>query len=237
MPFVRRKAPRRRYNRYRRSRTTSSKYVARIARRVYMNNTETKTKDYVYNNVGAAPGGDFSSISYGGSAIVAGLAAGITQGVDEFQRIGRKIFIRGVRIYFTVQGNDAFNHTRFMLVSPKHGGDYADFGGSIANFITGVMSNAASSSTQYAYPIDTRTFHVLWDHTLSFAPHETSAGTFTTQPKVLKKFIKINKSTYWTEGNNSTAQREWYLVAISDSVAVPHPGVIAGNVKVYYKDG
>lgn len=217
----------------------AAKTVARIAKRVYMRNTETKSREYSFDNVGAVPAGNFNSISYGTGAVAAGLVSGISPGTDDNQRIGRKVFIRGVRIYFVVNGADAdkYNKVRFMLVSPRHGGDYADFSSIVANFVSGVLSNAASSSTQYANPIDTRTYHVLMDRTISITPTETSAGVFTATPKILRKFIKINKSSYWTEGNNTTAQREWYLIAISDSALPGHPGVIAGNVKLYFKDG
>lgn len=236
MAYMRRKAPRRRYNRRRR---TSSKYIARVARNVYMRETETKTRDYAFDNVGAVPAGNFTSISYGTGAVAAGLVSGIQPGTDDGQRIGRKVFVRGVRLHLVVNGNDAdkYNKIRFMLVSPKHGGDYADFSSIVGNFVSGVLSNAASSATQYANPIDTRTYKVYMDKTISVKPTETSVGVFTATPVVLKRFIKINRSSYWTEGNNTTAQREWYLIAISDSALPGHPGAVAGNVKVYFKDG
>lgn len=231
-------ANRRRFKRARgrRAGRITAKTVAKIASRVALRKIETKSKEYVYSSVGNIPAGNFSSVGYDGSSVIGGLVAGIAAGTGDGARIGKKIFIRGVRIRYIVQGADSYNNIRFMLVSPKRGGDYSSFGGSVSGLIAGVLSNAPSGATQYAYPIDTRIFKVYMDTTMSFVPSETSAGTFTVKPKVFNRFIKINKSTYWTEGNDTTAQREFYLCAISDSAAVSHPGVIAGTVKVYYKD-
>lgn len=232
MPY-RRRVPRRRANVKRRPANRVA--IRRIVRQTIARNTEMKTREYLPSSVGNFPAGNFSSISYGTSSIVAGLFSGIAQGIDENQRIGRKIIVKGVHIRFAIQGNDAFNHVRLMLVSPKGTMNYDTFASQSA-FTQAIMNNTAPSTTQYLSPIDTNVFNVHWDRVYTTYPRETSDGVFTSVPFLIKKFIKFNKPVTWTVGNNNQAQNEVFLVGISDSVAIGHPGVITGFVRVFYTD-
>jgi len=36
--------------------------------------------------------------------------------------------------------------------------------------------------------------------------------------------------------SDSQPARDFYLVAISDSAAISHPGAVAGFIRLYYKD-
>lgn len=226
-------ARRRRIKRGRRRRRTryGTKKIRRIARSVVMRSVETKEARYSYSSVG---GSNYSSVSYGAAAIVAGCFGAISQGTGQANRIGNAIFARGIRIYFPVQPGDNINNLRFVCVSAKSGTPTQP--ASTALFVQNLFSNGGSSATQWTYPIDTNRWKVHFDKTffLKFMAVDGSTSTSVPQTRFLKKFVKVNRKIFWDDGNN--INNDVYLVAISDSSAVPHPGAIGGFVNCYFKD-
>ena len=91
--FMRRRYGRKRKvvrtRRFRKASTT--KRFARIAKSVFNRSVETKEARYTYSSVG---GINFSSISYGSAAVVAGLFGAIAQGTGQAQRVGN-LFMLG----------------------------------------------------------------------------------------------------------------------------------------------
>lgn len=199
-----------------------------------MATTETKEYTFKYGSVGAGAN-NFGSIGYGSSSCVATLCTAIDAGGSPTQRIGRRITLRGIKIYLPMQPGDNANYLRLFLVRPK-GTTQA---GTNAAFVQDVLSSEVSSTTQWAAPIDTDKYEVWFDRTMFMSFHGLNGTTATTIPstKIVKKFVKINKTVeYLYDSTVSAPVREFFLVGISDSTAIAHPGAIGGYVKLYYKD-
>lgn len=228
--MARRRRITRRKRRIRRGRYGSKK-IRRIARSAVFRSMETKEARYSYSNVGSS---NFSSISYGAAAVVAGCFGAIAQGVGQANRIGNAIWARGVRIYFPVQPGDNINNLRFICVSAKSGTPTQP--SSTALFVQNLLSNGGSASTQWTFPVDTNRFRVHFDKTfyLKFNAVDGSTATSVPTTRFLKKFVKFNRKLFWDDAG--IINNDLYLVAISDSSAVPHPGVIGGFVNCYFKD-
>jgi len=231
--FMRRRYGRKRKvgrtRRFRKGSTT--KRFARIAKSVFNRSVETKEARYTYSSVG---GINFSSVSYGSAAVVAGLFGAIAQGTGQAQRVGNSIYARGVRIYFPVQAGDNINNLRFICVSPKQGAPIQPTNAQV--FIQGVLSNGSIGATQWTYPVDTNRWRVHFDRTffLNFMPVDGSTSTSVARTRFLKAFVKVNRKIFWDDAGN--INNDVYLIAISDSAAVPNPGVIGGFVNTYFKD-
>jgi len=187
---------------------------------------------YQYSAIGYNDN-DFNSISYGTSCVVGLLCKGIQQGTQGNQRIGRRIFLRGVKIYLPTQNYDSYNNVRMIMVQPK-GQMNLSTNGTVA---TDILSGAASGATRWAYPVDTDRFHVFYDKTLVLTGKDLNGSSTVNEVKFFKTYIKINKMIeYDGEGNTANAIKEIYLLGISDSAAVGHPGCIAGHVKLFFQD-
>ena len=97
--FMRRRYGRKRKvgrtRRFRKGSTT--KRFARIAKSVFNRSVETKEARYTYSSVG---GINFSSVSYGSAAVVAGLFGAIAQGTGQAQRVGNSIYAREYEFTF-----------------------------------------------------------------------------------------------------------------------------------------
>lgn len=224
----------------RRSRTYTRRYsptpyaktIARIAKSVVNKQLETKENRYPHNNIGSS---SFSSVSYGSGSIVAGLFGATAQGVGQGQRVGNAIRAIGVRINLAIQPADTYNNFRIFCVSPKIATPIQP--SSTAAFVTNVLSGATSSNTQWLAPIDTTRYTVHFDdqYFLRFMPTDGNTGTQVAQTVFCKHFINLkNRKIVWDD--NGVINNDVYLVAISDSVAAPNPGAIAGFVNCYFKD-
>lgn len=221
-------------------RTGYTKRVAKIAQNVVNKNIETKEITYPYSAVGIDPvlGGaaSFGSVSYGSGAIVTQLTRGITTGVGDGGRIGNEIVLRGVYINMAIQcasGTES-NNVRIVVIRPK--GQFST--SSTAALVQSIFNNATSSATQWLNPIDTDAFKVYYDKKMWIMPKDISATGNVTQ-KFVTRFLKFGKRGIKMTWNISNSQpfRDIWVVAISDSTAVSHPGAIAGFIKIYYKDG
>ena len=65
-------------------------------------------------------------------------------------------------------------------------------------------------------------------------PVDGSTSTSVARTRFLKAFVKVNRKIFWDDAGN--INNDVYLIAISDSAAVPNPGVIGGFVNTYFKD-
>lgn len=219
----------RRPRRYRKA--SRAKSVARIAKAIFNRAVETKEVRYSYTSVGGA---NFSSVSYGSGAVVAGLYGALANGTGQANRIGNAIMARGVRIWFPLQPGDNINNLRFIAVSAKSGAPVQP--SSVALFLQSVLSNGSAGSTQWTYPVDTNRYKVHFDRTfyLRFNPVDGSTATSTPQTKFLKAFIRLKRRIFWDDTN--TVNNDVYLIAISDSAVAPNPGAIGGFINAYFKD-
>lgn len=241
MPYFAKKLRNKKIPRKFRSRSTgvSAKTVARIAQKVVNKNIETKEKKYDYSSVGIDPVGGASvslgSVSYGSSAIVAGLCRGIITGTGEGTRVGHEITLRGVYVWLAVQcaSGAESNNFRLAVIRPK--GQISTT--TVSALTQQIFSNAGSSSTQWLNPIDTDIFDIYYDKAVFIKPSDIS-GVGNVSQRFYKKFIKFGKRGLTMKWNEADSQpfRDLYVVAISDSAAVSHPGAIAGFIRLYYKD-
>lgn len=213
----RRAAPRRR--------NVTAKRVARLVKQM---RPEVKELTYPYSNVNGA---NFSSISFGSGAISTQLCNGISQGVTDGQRIGNRVKLIGVKIYFPIQnaGSDLYNQIRFLLIRPKT--DRLGVGGTL---IQNVFSGTVSGPTQWASPVDTERYKVYMDKVYNIHNIDGGSSGVIQPTRFLKRFFKLNASVQWDDEGN--IMRDFLLIGISDSGSIPNPGVIAGHVKLYYTD-
>jgi len=210
-------------------------YKKRTYKKVPRPHIETKEIQFEYDAVGKNAD-NFSSISYGSSSIASSLCGGIPAGTLDGTRIGRRIFVKAIRVMFAIEPGDDSNYIRFMLVQPK--GRPNDT--SLSTLIPFILSGYGSSSTQWFSPIDTDNWKVYMDKTmyLKFEALDGSSSASVPQAKILRKTIRINQSITYTTNTGTADQpgRDLWLVALSNSAAVAHPGVVAGSVKIWYTD-
>jgi len=195
---------------------------------------EIKERIYPFSSVGSG-GGNFGSIGYGASAVTGALCAGIVQGTEAGQRVGRTIQLKGVRYFFPSQPGDTNNYMRLILVQPKGTVDLS----SVAGFVSQLLSQTGSGATQWGAPIDTDLYTVFFDksyHLQSMATGE-AVNTWAPTSAMISGYIKVNRRIEYQAPSGSTSPlKDLWLVGISDSAAIPHPGAIAGYIKLYYTD-
>lgn len=176
-----------------------------------------------------------------GSVSSGGLAYGsldtITQGVSDDQRIGNSIFLRGARFYFPIQNGDNHNHFRLILAMP-HAYTRYPLGGTVNNYMSDLFGT--NSFNMYS-PINTDKYKVFYDKTILLRNLANDGNSTTANPdtRLLQKFFKINKKIQYEYDAPSGFVKpttELILYAISDSIAVSHPGALGGFLKLYYKD-
>lgn len=205
------------------------------ARALIASTAETKEIRYLHSAVGSAPA-SFASISYGASSVAAGIFGGVALGTAQNQRIGSSIYARGIRVFFPLQPGDNTNYLRFILIQPKNGATLNQLTISSDLFIRSVFSNQASSATQWSMPVDTNRYTVFFDKTftMSFGPLDGASGTNLPSQSLMSFFVKCNKKLTWDD--TGYLSNDYFLIGISDSAAVQHPGAVGGYVKAYFKD-
>lgn len=207
------------------------KTVARIARRQAYRIQETKEVTYGPST------GNFGSFNYGASSALVGCFGSIANGTLENQRIGNRIFARGVYIYFAMQPGDNSNDVRLLVVQPTRSAGATPIPASqTATFVNSVMSNSASNSQQYLQPVDTDRWTVLYDKcfNLRYLPLGGSSADTVPQTKIIRKYIKVNRTLQWDDTGNMN--NDVYIIGLSNSAAIPNPGNVAGFIKSYFKD-
>jgi len=205
--------------------------IRRMIKSEVLRSQETKETTYSSTGIG---GISFSSVSYGSSSASCGLFGAIVQGTAASNRIGDRIYARGVNIRLALQAGDPYNNLRFIVFRAKTGTVIQP--GLTGTFVQSLLSGVGSSGTQWLQPVDTDRFVVYYDKTfnLKFMPLDGSTGTSIPQTKFFNKFIKVNRPMQWDR--SGSMNDDVYMVAISDSAGVPNPGAIAGFVRVYFKD-
>lgn len=234
----------RRYRRMRRRRNYSRRKarvpfgVKRYVKRALSRNVEMKLRQYTYSAVGLNTAGgaavNFGAFQYGSGSSVAGLCAGVANGTGEGQRIGNSIILKGAYVNFALQPGDNTNYMRILLVTPKKAADLS----STSAFVQQLLSNTASSGTQWLAPVDTDVFKVYFDKRFwaKFSPVDGSTATSVPQARFIRKFVKFNKKIRWQLSAPVLPTNDVFLVAISDSAIGADPGAVAGSVKIWYQD-
>lgn len=202
---------------------------------------ERKERRYLWSSIGGSNGNNtgtlsatsFASVSYGSGACVASLCAGIGFGTGEGQRTGTRIQLNSININLNVQNGDDTNYFRLILVRPRGGHDMS----SVANFVAQVFTNNTSSGTQYGSPIDTNNYTIYMDKLvyLHRIPLTGTDATGALMNHSFKKFFKLNTPVEFDQ-TTTFPDRDFFLIAISDSAAVANPGAVSGFVKLTYTD-
>lgn len=213
--------------------TANDKNIARIARRIVQHSAELKHTDWPYSAVGANPNTgstvSFNSVGYGSAAVICRLPVG--GGVSGGSRTGNRCLIKGLQVYFAVQNGDTYNNFRFVICRNRGIFDWSNVTNGIGAIFSGITSSA-----QFAAPVDTNIVKVYYDKILSLK-NQDSAGAGVVDTKFIKKFVKFGRGlTLQYDDTGSVANTDLYLVAVSDSAAVSHPGAIAGFVKLWWTD-
>lgn len=226
---------------YRKGKRTIKSQIKTEVKRAFNSSVERKERRYAYNSIGGNNGNDtsvlsavsFNSISYGGSACVASLCAGIGTGSGEGNRIANQITLNSVNIHLNVQNADETNYVRLLLIRPKGNQDMS----SIANFVTQIFTGTTSSGTQCGAPVDTNLFHIYYDKMvyLKSTPADGSTATSLVSNKLFSKYIKLNAKVQYDQ-TTTFPLKDFFLVGISDSASVSHPGAVNGFVKLTYQD-
>ena len=154
---------------------------------------------------------------------------GIGQGVSDDTRIGDQLTAKGVRLALTFQCTDTFNDFRILMVTArKQGIRYQP--SSVASFVQNLLSGAVSAGTQWVAAVDTERFKVYYDKILHLKRSAIDGSSSTTIPESQSviKTVKLNKKIKFDEEGQIT--NDLYLIMLSDSGAVSHPGAIAGYV-------
>lgn len=225
----------------RKGKYVSPQDVARIARKALQGGAEVKETSYIYNSVGGAIGAiaaqSLASISYGAGAVAACLCQGIGAGTTYNARVGNEISLKNIEISLALTAGDQYNFLRFLVVRPK--GQFANANPSIIAFVQSLFSGNGSSTFQFGCPVDNHNFEVWADDLIPMqqrvgaASSGSSSDTFV--PYVYNKKVSVNRKVKFQE-SLSICDRDFWLVAISDSTAVPHPGAVAGYVKLRWTD-
>lgn len=205
--------------------------IVSVVKKEIRKESETKEKDLTYSAL------SLTSIGYGSSSINNYLVQNIAQGYDDGQRIGNKIHLQNIRFQFAFTAGDTVNHLRLLMLMPKTGLDYNANVQNLAQNVTTI----ASSGQQWLGLVDTDRYRVLYDKKLflEYVPDTGSTSAVHAVTKFVSANIKINKDIEWAYSAAAAAVQpttEVIFLCISDSSTVSHPGAIAGNLRLYYKD-
>lgn len=206
----------------------STRTVVRMVKQI---RPEVKEIVYPFN---ALPFANLSSVSYGSGAAVTNLATGIAPGTGRSQRVGNRIRVIGIQLRLAVQNADAVNNFRLLVVRPKNG---VITGASSATLAQNILSGTVSGTGQWLGPVDNDRYRTLYDgqHTFRTMPLDGNSASTTLETWMIRKFIKCDDELQWDFENNNDPT-DFILLALSDSAVVPHPGAIAGFVKMFYTD-
>lgn len=223
MPRYRRRATKRSNPR----KTVTRADVVKIARGV----NEMKEKTIRHTTLGV------NSCGYGASAVTAYMANQITVGDGDTYRNGNQIFLSRIQYQFAMAAGDTTNYLRLLFVMPKKAYNY---GSTVSQLVEEVL-DAASSNTQWLGLVDTDRYRVLHDKKLflEYIADTGSTAAVHAVGKIIQGSIEVNKKIQWAYSAAAGVEcpvTDVIMIAISDSAAVSHPGAVAGNLKMFYRD-
>lgn len=147
------------------------------------------------------------------------LLTDVTQGTSDLQRVGDKLTIRGMRIRFTFSVADNYNIIRMILFQwiPSN-----NLLGPVPGYVLSATYLSTSRATEAPYTHDYKSqMIILWDKTINLALNQSNQAKYINK-KVKLKFAK--KRINFVAGTTA-ASNHIFLLLVSDSGAVPHPGV------------
>lgn len=246
MARFRRVSVRRRRRAVRRGRGKAVRSIARSeARRVFNRNTELKYfRSYFDVDDGLISANSMTSFSYGTSTAIYSIEAPVVVGPGVNQRVGRVIRAKGLHMDFMLQGasDTEVNNVRIMVVSPKESAPAAPSSGFVANFLASLFNVAAPNVGQYSYAVNKLQWNVLYDKRKVLYPFNIGGNVAGDNvPIRIRKFLRLNRKMTFPEVTSvptaGQSNKPLYLVLMSDSLAIPHPGIVGGFHTFYFQDG
>lgn len=198
-------------------------------KRLVLKGSESKLKEYDWDTIPS-----LSSVGYGSSSTVIGLYGAIASGTTDNTRVGDRITATLVNIKLAFLPADTSNQLRFIMCTARKGIRYQP--SDVANFVQNVLSGRPSGSDQWLSPVDTSRYKVYYDKVLNLrkVPFDGASASSVSETHYVKIRKSINKKFTWDEEQQIT--NDVYLIVLSDSSVVAHPGCIAGYMLAYYKD-
>lgn len=252
MPYYRRRRRPMRRPAYRRRRpAASTKRITRIARRVANRQIQRQSevkyvrwdRDEAYPRIGSS---GVSSFSYGSGMCVIDPTRWISQGVNINQRIGRSCTVIGFQFDLTIeQASDSeVNWVRLLIVSPKSSALVIPLNdGSNLATLQGQVFNPRLGTTQdiWGQLVDRVNWRVLYDRRarLVATPQVSSGVGGVPRTRRFRRLIKMRRREDWLEtqtGSGNPGSRPFYLMVMSDSAAIPHPGAVGGFMRIFFRD-
>lgn len=147
----------------------------------------------------------------------------IPQGVSDQERIGDKITVKSIRLKYSLAIGDATNYVRFIIFQWKQNTVYTS-----APTVPSIL--ASVTPTIYSqYNWDNRSnFQILYDRTHTLLSNRPNV--FVTR-RINIKYLA--KQLQFVGGSATVGSNMIYCLAISDSSAVPNPGILASFDIVY----
>lgn len=224
-----------------RSKYVTPSQVAKIARNVVQRSAEVKNTSYQWNSIGGTIGAivpnTIQSVSFGSGALVACLCQGIGASAGFNGRIGNEIYLKNIEMSFSFEAGDAYNYLRLLLVRPK--GQFINSNPTPAAFVQSLMSGNGSSSNQYNQPTDDENFEIWSDDMCPLQKRVGAASSGNSDdvfvPYIYQRTVTVNRKVRYQESTGNV-DRDFFLVAISDSTIGPNPGATAGYVKLRWTD-
>lgn len=159
-----------------------------------------------------------ASISYSGAIYQ---LTGMTQGSTDLERVGDKVSIKSLQIRGAVEIGDTTNIMRvivFQFLSDS--ATTPAFADVLQNFY---LANTNAPLAPYAKDFAGYTTAILWDKTFNLHAN---------QPQLLfdcmltsKDFVKKARKNIQYQGGGQNGVGNLYLLAVSDSAAISHPGI------------
>lgn len=225
----------------RKNKFVSPQDVARIARRAIKSQVEVKNTSYLFNSIGGALGaigsGTMGSVSFGTGAMVGALCQGIATGATYNAKVGNDIHLKNIEMSFALTSADVYNFMRILLVRPK--GQFVNANPTVTLFTQSLFSGNAASTSQFDCPTDDENFEIWSDDLIPLQTRVGAASSGSSSevltPYVYNKTVQINRRVRYQE-SLGICDRDFFLVAVSDSSVVAHPGAVSGYVKLRWTD-
>lgn len=159
---------------------------------------------------------------------------------DSHSRTGTKVYLQNIesRIRVTVAAGDGTDTVRFALIKGLRTGSLN--AGDIGYHASG--NDASPFLDDVALPFNYKFVKVLWTKTFNVQEQVTSSGAAAgaVRPNYADGVLHktINKTLKFVEDESVTApfnNQSYYLVACSNSAAVPHPQC-SGYIRTKWKD-
>jgi len=206
-----------------------------------LNTADMKMKMQPSSAIGGDPGGSgamsFVSSGYGSSASLTCVIQSIAQGTATNNRIGNKIIIRHLHFKGDLEPGDNTNYHRFIIFKWKQNRFTSQT--TLANYVSAILAGTASSLDQHCSPVDIRSIKVLYDHHhfMHYGPIDGSTSASIPWKGIpIDISLKMNHPVVWDALTGNSYGSDIWMLALTNSTAVAHPGFTNGVLGLWYTD-